>query len=281
MCLNIVMTEKARLFKARKKTSVFRPVASGSDTSSDGAVRVVFYNIRYGTGSGWHYHLPVPFSGFFRSSRAGTGRIAEYLGSLDADVMCLCEVDGGSYRHGNRCQASRMASEQGWHHVYANKYGKGSLVRRMPLLSSQGNAVLSRMPMITARERHLSRGVKRTYLEVEFDRFVVILAHLSLGRRARTVQLHELARHCRKLEKPLVLGGDFNLLQGSSELDPLLQGTGLRDADAEMGRPTFPSHRPGKRLDYVLASREISVRRIEVPRVPYSDHLPLVCDIRI
>ncbi len=248
---------------------------------AEGATRIVFYNIRYGTGCGWHYHLPVPFSGFFRPSSKGTGRIADYLESLDADVLCLSEVDGGSYRHGNRCQAGHMASEKGWHHLYANKYGRKSLVRRMPILSRQGNAVLSRMPMTAGREHHLSAGVKRTYLEAEFDSFVVILAHLSLGRRARSVQLQELARHCGRLNKPVVLGGDLNLLKGASELMPLLGAAGFRDADAGACRPTFPSNRPVRRLDYVLAGRGVEVSRFQVPRVRFSDHLPLVCDLLI
>lgn len=243
-------------------------------------MRIVFYNIRYGTGCDWKYHLPVPFSGFFRSSTVGTGRIAQYLESLDADVLCLCEVDGGSYRHRNHCQARHMASKKGWQHVFANKYGRNSLVRRLPILSSQGNAILSRLPIVGTEEHHLSRGMKKTYIEAEFDDFFVILAHLSLGKKTREAQLHELADHCRSLNKPVILGGDFNLLSGSRELAPLLKRTDLRDADA-LRRPTFPSRRPGMRLDYVLAGEEIEIHRIDVPRVHFSDHLPIVCDVTI
>lgn len=243
-------------------------------------MRIVFYNIRYGTGCDWKYHFPVPFSGFFRSSTEGTGRIGKFLDSLDADVACLCEVDGGSYRHRNHCQARSMASKQGWDHVFANKYGTDSFLRCLPILSNQGNAILSRLPIVASGEHHLSRGMKKTYIEAEFDDFYVILAHLSLGKKARTVQIHELADHCRSLEKPVVLGGDFNLLSGSGELEPLLRRTDLKDVDV-LKRPTFPSRRPGMRLDYVLASEEIRIHRLDVPRVLFSDHLPIVCDISI
>lgn len=252
----------------------------GMQPESGKPMRIVFYNIRYGTGCDWNYHLPVPFSGFFRSSKAGTGRISDYLDSLDADVVCLCEVDGGSYRHGSHCQAERMASKSGRDHVFVNKYGRDSMVRRLPILSNQGNAVLSSLPIVASRERFFSRGIKKACLEVEFDGFYVLLAHLSLGKKARTVQLRELAGHCRMLEKPVILGGDFNLLSGPEELQPLFENTGMRDADT-LKRPTFPSQRPGMRLDYVLASEEIEIHRLEVPRVKFSDHLPIVCDLEI
>jgi len=34
-------------------------------------------------------------------------------------------------------------------------------------------------------------------------------------------------------------------------------------------------------LDFVLHSPEIAVRDLRIPRVPYSDHMPLVCDFEI
>lgn len=243
-------------------------------------MRILFYNIRYGTGCGWTYHLPLPFTGFFRSSRATTERIGEYLDALDVDVACLCEVDGGSYRNGRKSQARNLASKRGWKDVFAPKYGATSPLRRVPLLSSQGNAVLSRLPIIDSRENLFSRGVKRSLLEVEFPDFVVLLAHLSLGYGARQTQLREIAERCRNLDKPILLGGDFNLLSGDGELHPLLEATGLRDADGR-GRPTFPSRLPSLRLDCLLTSPAIQVRRFDVPRVTLSDHLPLVCDVEI
>ena len=244
-----------------------------------GALRILFYNIRYGTGCGWTYHLPLPFSGFFRSSLATTERIGAYLDDLDVDVACLCEVDGGSYRQGGQCQARRLAASRGLQPVFAPKYGPSPL-GRLPILSRQGNAVLSRLPVVKTRENYFSRGVKRSLLEVEFDGFVVLLAHLSLGQQARRVQLGEIARRCLELDKPVLVGGDFNLLRGDRELGPFLEATGLRDADTRR-RPTFPSRLPSLRLDCLLASPEIEIRGVDVPQVTLSDHLPLLCDVAL
>ena len=242
-------------------------------------MRMLFYNIRYGTGYGWGYHLPFPFAGFFRSTEKGTERIGALLDDLDVDVACLCEVDGGSYRQKGKSQARSLAPSHRWSHAFAPKYGTSPL-SRLPLLSTQGNAVLSRIPFMSSTENLFSRGMKRSLLEVEFPNFVILLTHLSLGRSARQSQLEELALRCRSLEKPLIVGGDFNILRGSEELRPLMAATGLSDADAS-GRPTFPSRRPTRRLDCLLTTPGVRVRTFDLPAVELSDHLPLLCDIDI
>lgn len=243
-------------------------------------MRIVFYNIRYGTGSDWNYHFPLPFWGFFRYSSARVNEIAEFLDSLHADIVCLVEVDGGSYRYNKCSQADFLASEEGWTYKFSGKYGTDSLFSRLPILSSQGNAILSQLPIHSCSEKKFSKGIKNTFLEVEFDEFHVILAHLSLGKRAREAQLKEIARYCKQLSKPVILGGDFNLIYGSSELKPLTKGTGFKDVD-DKARPTFPSRMPTLRLDYMLIDGDIRIEKVDVPKTCLSDHLPLVCDFSI
>jgi len=224
--------------------------------------------------------MPLPFSGFFAFSTKRISKIADYLDSLDADIICLVEVDGGSYRHRKLCQAHRLASLQGWEHHFSIKYGKNSILSRLPLLSSQGNAILTRLPVVASREHHLSRGMKKTVLEVEFPEFHVLVVHLPLGKSARRSQLKELAQKLGTFKKPVILGGDFNLLHGSSELHHFLSSTDMKDADDE-GTPTYPSRIPRFRLDRLLVSEDISVRNLTVHGITLSDHLPIVCDLEI
>ncbi|HCL79565.1 MAG TPA: endonuclease, partial [Synergistaceae bacterium] len=54
----------------------------------------------------------------------------------------------------------------------------------------------------------------------------------------------------------------------------------LRNANAE-NLPTYPSSMPTLPLDFVLYSRGIVVDEFRVPRVRFSDHLPVVCDFRV
>ncbi len=243
-------------------------------------MRIALYNIRYGTGTGIDFHLPIPFSGYLRPSIVSGDRLWSFLDRLDADVLCLVEVDNGSYRNFGRCQAGTLAAKKGWNHAFACKYHKRSFLRNLPVLWSQGNAIISRMPLKSVREHSFSRGMKRIFLEATFDGFSVTLAHLSLGKAARREQLKELARHARTIEGPLFVGGDLNTFEGKNELAPLIEEAGLKDSDAEE-RPTYPSREPRRRLDYLLSSPEVSITNFEVPKTSLSDHLPLVCDFEI
>lgn len=64
----------------------------------------------------------------------------------------------------------------------------------------------------------------------------------------------------------------------ANALDQLLDGRELRIAAVE-NSPfplTFPSSNPTKAIDWILLSSDLEVVRYLVPRVPLSDHLPVV-----
>jgi endonuclease/exonuclease/phosphatase family metal-dependent hydrolase len=243
-------------------------------------MRLVLYNIRYGTGTGWKYHFPFPFSGCLRRTERRFRRISEYVSKLNPDLVGLVEADSGSFRQNGSCQAETMATRIGGESVFACKYESGSLVSRTPLLKSQGNAVVTKMPILSTHEHFLSKGVKRTLLEVEFEDFTLFLTHLPLGYSARKVQLGEIAERCMKAEKPVILAGDGNTFRGERELRSFFRKTGFRNANPE-NTPTFPSRVPALALDFVFYGQGIEMERFDVPRVRLSDHLPLVCDFSV
>ena len=49
-------------------------------------MRFVLYNIRYATGTGPAFHLPVPGAGYLRSNSRVLERITQYLKALDPDL---------------------------------------------------------------------------------------------------------------------------------------------------------------------------------------------------
>ena len=243
-------------------------------------MRLVLYNIRYGTGTGPGYHFPFPYSGCLKKTEGRFGRITEYLSELDPDLVGLVEADSGSYRQNGRSQAESLASHLGGASVFACKYDSGSIVSRSPLLKSQGNAVVSRIPVVGKKEHLLSKGVKRNLLEVEFQDFTLFLAHLPLGYTARQVQLGEIASRCLEADKPVIFAGDCNTYRGESELRPFFERTGFKNAN-QANRPTFPSSIPALALDFVLYGPGIKMESLSVPSVRLSDHLPLVYDFTI
>jgi len=66
-------------------------------------------------------------------------------------------------------------------------------------------------------------------------------------------------------------------------------GATLKDAQIEMEshrpRPTWFSHLPVGRIDYIFISPDVAVTRVEVSRTDIdkiaSDHLPLIVNIRL
>ena len=75
-------------------------------------MRFLVYNIRYATGHNNGYHLPLPYAGFFRSTRQNLDEIIEFLSVYAPDVIGLVEVDSGSYRSGRTCQAELIAHKR-------------------------------------------------------------------------------------------------------------------------------------------------------------------------
>jgi endonuclease/exonuclease/phosphatase family metal-dependent hydrolase len=240
-------------------------------------MRLLFYNIRYGTGG---RRLLFPWSGYWQNTGGNLGRIAGFLQSAEADVIGLVEVDLGSYRSGRRNQAETLAERLGHYHTYRSKYGERALLQSLPVLNKQGNAFLTRDTVHARRFHYFRRGVKRLVLELELENLVLFLVHLPLGFRARHQHLGALYRLLREQTKPCVVAGDFNALWGEEEIDLFLAATGLVNANAG-GEPSFPSWAPRRHLDFILHSPTVRVERFWMPPVTYSDHLPLICDIRL
>ncbi|HOM25005.1 MAG TPA: endonuclease/exonuclease/phosphatase family protein [Thermosynergistes sp.] len=243
-------------------------------------MRLVLYNVRYGTGTGWDYHLPFPFWGCFRKTEDRFWEISDFIAKLNPDIVGLVESDGGSYRQNGASQPAIVASQIGGLPVFACKYYGNSFIAKAPVLRFQGNAVVTKVPPVTYRRRYLSRGMKRAVLEIEYPDFVLFLVHLSLGPGARKAQLEELKARCAEAKKPVILAGDGNTFGGAKELAPLMEAVSLRNANAA-DMPTFPSSYPSFALDFVLYSPGIEVQNFFMPRVSFSDHLPLVCDFSV
>ena len=54
----------------------------------------------------------------------------------------------------------------------------------------------------------------------------------------------------------------------------------MRSAN-DRGLPSYPSRAPRKELDFVLYGEGIRVTGFRIPKVRFSDHLPLVCDFEV
>jgi endonuclease/exonuclease/phosphatase family metal-dependent hydrolase len=243
-------------------------------------MRLVVYNIRYATGTGPSFHLPLPGAGYLRSNRQVLDRITRFLQGLDADIIGLIEVDTGSIRTGMVNQARFIADQLGHYSTYQCKYGEDSLTQLVPIVRKQGNAFLAAPRVHGERFHYFDAGIKRLIIELELDHCVVFLVHLSLKFRHRHYQLRHLHELIRRQTKPVIVAGDFNTFWGDHEIYLFMQAAGLKSANVS-GKPSYPSRSPRKELDFVLYGQGIEPVAFDVPSVQLSDHLPLVFDFEV
>ncbi|MDE2305594.1 MAG: endonuclease/exonuclease/phosphatase family protein [Gammaproteobacteria bacterium] len=243
-------------------------------------MRLLVYNIRYATGIGPAFHLPLPGAGYLRSSRQVLSQITRFIKEQDPDVVGLIEVDTGSIRTGMVNQADYIARSLGHFSTYECKYGVSSVNQLMPIVRKQSNAFLAAPRVHNERFHYFDTGIKRLIIELELDEVAIFLVHLSLKFRHRQYQLRYLYDLIRKSSKPVIVAGDFNTYWGDHEIYLFTQAAGLRNANLR-GLPSYPSRSPRKELDFILHSDRVAIDRFEIPDVRLSDHLPLICDFTV
>lgn len=240
-------------------------------------MRVLLYNIRYGTGCGRGYHLPLPFTGFFKKTSGNLSRIIDFIAGQDPDIVALIEVDTGSYRSDFSCQAAQIAKTLGYHWQAESKYHRRSFAKKIPILRKQANAILTREKAESSAFHYFNHGVKRLAIETNLAEVAIFTVHLSLQYRHRQNQLEQLHRLTKKTHKNIIIAGDLNTLWGQDELNLFLAATGLQSANTT-GAPSHPSPAPHRQLDFILHSPGLKVDNFSIPDIRLSDHTPLVCD---
>ncbi|MEZ5499637.1 MAG: endonuclease/exonuclease/phosphatase family protein [Steroidobacteraceae bacterium] len=243
-------------------------------------MRLLLYNIRYATGTGPAFHLPVPGAGYLRSNKRVLREITEFVRVEDPDIVGLIEVDTGSIRTGMLNQAEFIAREIGHYSTYECKYGAQSINQLMPILRKQGNAFLAAPRVTGERFHYFDTGIKRLIIELELDEVCIFLVHLSLKFRQRQYQLRSLHDLITAATKPVIVAGDFNAFWGTHEIYLFMRASGLRSANLH-NLPSYPARAPRVELDFILVSNGIEIEDFRVPDVRFSDHRPLVCDFAL
>jgi endonuclease/exonuclease/phosphatase family metal-dependent hydrolase len=250
-------------------------------------VRLVTFNVHHGVGEDERHDLP---------------RLATLLASVDADVICLQEVD----RHfGDRSEdvdqallLSRALDMQlAWGPAIDEASGRAAEPRRQ-----YGIALLSRLPILVSDVHRLPgdgepRVALRSMIELDGGALWVTNTHLSAdSAEDRAVQAAALADlHTEPMETGVIVG-DFNATPEAPELDALRQrftdawnlararedqSAGWRFWQRDHGN-THPAASPFRRIDQVWVSAGVAVAGAHVLDAEgASDHLPLVVDLEV
>lgn len=241
-------------------------------------LRLLSYNIQAGIATrryhhylthSWKHVLPYP------ERLENLDRIAALLGEYD--VVGLQEVDGGSLRSGFVNQTEYLALKAGFPCWYDQTN------RRIGKIAQHSLGLLSRPRPSDAMEVKLpgmipGRGALTVRFGRDEDAMVVMILHLSLGRRARLRQLACIAELIREY-RHVILMGDFNCRSDSMEMKWFLARTCLREP--VHGLHTFPSWRPARNIDHILVSPTLEVCSTEVLNHAFSDHLPVAMEVAL
>ncbi len=212
--------------------------------------------------------------------REGLEPLVAVVRSLEPDLLLLNETGG-------RRALRRFARALG---MDAARDPRSPLRRRVK------NAVLVRPPWRVVQHRlHRFADVRRplnprgalvAHIGRSGRRLWAVSTHLGLHPIERLHAAEELADLARGLDGAIVIGGDGNETPDGRAMSFLADR--FWDAWIAAGDgpgETFPSSDPSARIDYLFASEELRVDRVEVPGSDpvraASDHLPVVADLTL
>jgi endonuclease/exonuclease/phosphatase family metal-dependent hydrolase len=248
-------------------------------------VRLVTFNTHHGVGSDDRHDLP---------------RLAKLLASVDADVICLQEVDRYFGERSEDVDQALLLSraldmQLAWGPAIDEPRAGDDPPRQY------GNALLSRLPILISDVHPLPgtgepRIALRTLVELDGGALWVTTTHLTTSsveeRRAQVAAVAEL--HSEPMETGVIVG-DFNADPDGPELGVLRQRftdawrlararddqAGWRFWSRDEGH-THPAGFPRRRIDQVWVSAGVAVAGAHVLDAEgASDHLPLVVDLEI
>jgi endonuclease/exonuclease/phosphatase family metal-dependent hydrolase len=226
--------------------------------------------------------------------RAVLPELRERLRELDADIVCLQEVQGlGARRRPllrRRAAAQKpqheFLAEENWPHL---AYGKNAVYEA----GHHGNAILSRFPILHWHNQDISahdlesRGVLHSEIELPNGSILHCLCvHLGLLKQWRGRQFSVLLDRIRDqvpTDAPLILAGDFNDWNdhASEQLASELQ---LREVfNTHHGRlaRSYPAGLPLLRMDRIYV-RGLDIRHSEIHAWrKVSDHAALSATLEL
>lgn len=259
--------------------------AAGPAAPPPVAVRAMTFNIRAGSGE----------DGVF-----DVARTAAAINDQRPDVVALEEVDvHWGARSDWQDEAREIADATGMRVFFAPIYSLDPPSAGAPR-EEFGIALLSRHPILSAVNHELTRlstqvpdpvpapapGFPEIVTEIGGARVHVYGTHLDY-RGDPTVRRMQVADTLKILDEDggeqQILMGDLNATPNAPELAPLLGRLTDSWAVANPGEPglTYPAGTPAQRIDYVLVSPGVGVRRAQVPVTEASDHRPVVADLAV
>ncbi|WP_431898627.1 endonuclease/exonuclease/phosphatase family protein [Nonomuraea sp. bgisy101] len=251
----------------------------------DASFTLVAYNIRMGFGL---------------DGRLSLDEIAAWAAGERPDVVLLSEVDRGWLLNGGHDDLDRIARGLGMRAYFApaaDRVWGDALLTNLPVkqlashpLGRHGYPTLAQAQAAVIEVGGREVGIVNTHLQSppgQAPEVAALVRNLASGLSAdeagpnATGPMSAGGDAKAGARRPVVLAGDLNTRPGDPEMR-VLESAGLSDPLAALGDPAAsPAEAPVDRIDHVLLTAGMAAESAEVPRLPYSDHLPVKVTMRI
>lgn len=249
------------------------PHANKPNDKDEDIIRLVSYNV-----------------GVFNKDSDNPGNyktISDMMKELEADAVCLNEVDNETNRTGKVDQLKKFSELMGWNYCYG------------PAMAYQGGyygeGISVKDEIVDSYYVALSKDVgsePRVLVVIEVEDYVIATTHLDhVSTDAQLVQVAEINKVMLEkygtYDKPVFLGGDLNATPASATLTAFKKNWTVLSRD----KATFPSHNPKSTIDFILQlNNGVAVDVVTSDVIMWfetgdatkaSDHLPIYVDIKL
>jgi endonuclease/exonuclease/phosphatase family metal-dependent hydrolase len=232
--------------------------------------------------------------GFGLKGTLDLDRIAAWARSERPDVVLLSEVDRGWLLNGGHDDLERIAEGLGMRCYFApaaDHLWGDAIVTNLPVtqiashpLGRHDHPTGAQAQAVVVEIGGMEVGIVGTHLQAppgQAPEVAAIARDLAAGRAAKDAGTPPPASPAPVTPRPVLLAGDLNTTPADPEMR-VLEAAGLSDPLITWGNPsTSPADDPVERIDHVLVSPGLTVIEAHVPRVTFSDHLPVVVRLRI
>ena len=203
-------------------------------------------------------------------------RIADVINAANVEAVAVQEVDSMTTRNPrdilkNLGQKTSMYPTFGGAINHGTgRYGVGVLTKEKPISYYT-------VPLPCSDE-------PRVLLVVELENCYFCCSHFSLLAEYRTEAVNIIIEEAKKLNKPMILSGDFNAKRDESSIQTLAEHFEIFEKQGP--KNTFPAGTPNREVDYICLFKDhggmaVVGEHLVVPEAVASDHRPIVIDMTV
>ncbi|MGW4410276.1 endonuclease/exonuclease/phosphatase family protein [Nonomuraea sp. NPDC004702] len=239
---------------------------------------LIAYNIRMGYGL---------------DGRLSLDKIGAWAAAQKPDVVLLSEVDRGWLLNGGHDDLARIARRLGMRYHFApaaDQVWGDALLTNLPVkqvhshpLGAHDYPTGAQAQTVVLEVGGREVGIVNTHLQApegQAPEVAAIARALAAGRDADEAG-RGAAGAGEQVRRPVILAGDLNTRPTDPAME-VLKAAGLSDPLTAFGDPpTSPADAPKERIDHVLLTKGLTAISAQAPRLPYSDHLPVLTTLRL